>query len=546
MLINMQHRDDNPLDIGGMLKMKLLFSNDSTNIYDMFYSILTILFITYITNIFNNSSIFEDMYDKFSWHQFYSLMRRENKIIIEGKKCFKNGPYSASNNNLFSYSFYAVWNHVDKQLCKSNDIYSIKECSENHGLFDDWGDPKTDDNPESTTYVVNQLKPFIISDDIYCIVDTYNEDIEGDSGSRNKIHTKVENIKIKLFSYRKNVNQIKSFVEKITKTYIESMQDSRMGKTWIYTYEGMEHDDDSHDDRHTYRRWRECEFDSTTSFNNIFFNQKSQLLHQIDFFINNKEWYKYQGKPYSLGLGLSGPPGTGKTSIIKSIAKKLHRHLIVIPLDKIKSTKEFTAAFYESRYSKANKANSIGFNNKIIVFEDIDCMSDIVFSRKDSSPVTPTEETEKKEATQSQLISTVIKACKDDDYEPLKSLKTDDDKLTLSFILNIIDGIRETPGRIIIISSNHYDKLDKALVRPGRIDMCLNMELASHDVIKQMFNHFYSYNNNKPPKFDDCLDKCNFKLNDIPNNSISQAEVVKCYDDDPAKFIQALVNTNQL
>ena len=62
------------------------------------------------------------------------------------------------------------------------------------------------------------------------------------------------------------------------------MQDSRMGKTWIYTYEGMEHDDDSHDDRHTYRRWRECEFDSTTSFNNIFFNQKSQLLHQIDFF----------------------------------------------------------------------------------------------------------------------------------------------------------------------------------------------------------------------------------------------------------------------
>ena len=36
MLINMQHRDDNPLDIGGMLKMKLLFSNDSTNIYDMF------------------------------------------------------------------------------------------------------------------------------------------------------------------------------------------------------------------------------------------------------------------------------------------------------------------------------------------------------------------------------------------------------------------------------------------------------------------------------------------------------------------------------
>ena len=70
-------------------------------------------------------------------------------------------------------------------------------------------------------------------------------------------------------------------------------------------------------------------------------------------------------------------------------------------------------------------------------------MSDIVFTR-DKAPSTPIEDDSKKEASQSQLISTVIKACKDDDYEPLKSLKNDEDKLTLSFVLNVIDGIRET------------------------------------------------------------------------------------------------------
>ena len=537
------NRDESPLDITGLLKMKLLFSNDTgNNIYEIIYSILTIVFITYMSNLFNNATFFEDFHDKFSWHHIYSLVKRENKIVIEGKRCFKNGPYSAQNNNLFSFSFYAIWSHVEKQLCKSKDIYSIKECGENNGVFDDWGDPISKNNKNDiTTYVVHQSKPFIISDQIYCSVDTYSEDIESGNGSNSKISTKVENIKIKLFSYTKSVDKIKSFVEDITTKYVESMHDSRLGKNWIYTYEGMEHDDDSHDERHTPRRWRECEFSTTTSFNNIFFKQKTLLLEKVDFFINNKDWYNHQGKPYTLGIGLSGPPGTGKTSIIKSIAKQLNRHLIVIPLDKIKSTKEFTAAFYESRYNKANKPNSIGFSDKIIVFEDIDCMSDIVFTR-DKSPSTPTEEGIKKEASQSQLISTVIKACKDDDYEPLKSLKTDEDKLTLSFVLNVIDGIRETPGRIIIISSNFYDKLDKALVRPGRIDMCLNMELASHEVIKQMFEHFYGYNK-KAPAISDILNEINnVSMNDIPDGILSQAEVVQCYNDDPSKFLLNLIN----
>ena len=537
------HRDESPLDIAGLLKMKLLFSNDtSSTIYEITYSILTIVFITYISNLFNNVSLFEDIHDKFSWHHIYSLFKRENKIVIEGKRCFKNGPYSAQNNNLFSFSFYAIWTHVEKKLCASTDIYSIKECGENSGVFDDWGDPISKNNKNDVaTYVVNQTRPFIISDNIYCSVDTYSEDIESGNGNSSKISTKVENIKIKLFSYTKNVSQIKEFVEKITKNYVESMHDSRLGKNWIYTYEGMDHDDDSHDERHTPRRWRECEFSTTTSFDNIFFKQKSLLLEKVDFFINNKDWYYHQGKPYTLGLGLSGPPGTGKTSIIKSIAKKLNRHLIVIPLDKIKSTKEFTAAFYESRYNKANKPNSIGFSDKIIVFEDIDCMSDIVFTR-DKSPSTPTEDGMKKEASQSQLISTVIKACKDDDYEPLKSLKTDEDKLTLSFVLNVIDGIRETPGRIIIISSNYYDKLDKALVRPGRIDMCLNMELASHKVIEQMFEHFYGYNTTAP-KMSHILNEINnVDMTDIPDGILSQAEVVQCYNDNPKKFLLNLID----
>ena len=56
-------------------------------------------------------------------------------------------------------------------------------------------------------------------------------------------------------------------------------------------------------------------------------------------------------------------------------------HLIVIPLNKIKTQREFSQYYFETRYNKDNDSNSVTFNNKIIVFEDIDCMTDIVKRR---------------------------------------------------------------------------------------------------------------------------------------------------------------------
>jgi chaperone BCS1 len=67
----------------------------------------------------------------------------------------------------------------------------------------------------------------------------------------------------------------------------------------------------------------------------------------------------------------------------------------------------------------------------------------------------------------------------------------DDDPLTLSHLLNIIDGMIEMPGRIIILTTNHINKLDPALIREGRIDIKVEMKKASRNIVKQMFNWFY-------------------------------------------------------
>ena len=94
---------------------------------------------------------------------------------------------------------------------------------------------------------------------------------------------------------------------------------------------------------------------------------------------------------------------------------------------------------------------------------------------------------------QTQLLNKIAKKVDDDHIESVMVdiEKSKDDKITLSFILNIIDGIRETPGRILIITSNDYESLDPALVRPGRIDLTLEMNNASSDVIREMYNHYY-------------------------------------------------------
>jgi ATP-dependent 26S proteasome regulatory subunit len=63
----------------------------------------------------------------------------------------------------------------------------------------------------------------------------------------------------------------------------------------------------------------------------------------------------------------------------------------------------------------------------------------------------------------------------------------------LSFILNLFDGVMETPGRIIIMTSNHPEKLDHALIRPGRIDVIAKFEKCDHATMIEMIEFFYDF-----------------------------------------------------
>ena len=331
----------------------------------------------------------------------------------------------------------------------------------------------------------------------------------------------MEQINIEIYSYTLSLKQLTNFIDNITQDYISSLEKSRKNKKFIYTLTNTGSDDNNSYDRETIKKWDECIFKSTRNFNNLFFSKKEELLKKLDFFINNKSYYLYEGHPYTFGIGLHGPPGTGKTSVIKCIANKLNRHIIVIPLSKIKTQAEFSEYFFEKYYRREN-TRAIDFKHKIIVFEDIDCMSDIVKKRttnenntgkksknskvssisdndsNDGNDINDNDNNnilEKSLAMQNKLLNKIAKKV-DNGHNGESVLvdidKSKDDKITLSFILNLIDGLRETPGRILIITSNNYNSLDPALIRPGRIDLTLEMNNADVNTIQQMYKYYYN------------------------------------------------------
>jgi SpoVK/Ycf46/Vps4 family AAA+-type ATPase len=273
-------------------------------------------------------------------------------------------------------------------------------------------------------------------------------------------------------------------------------------------------------------------------------------MDKINHFLKNKEWYYNKGIPYSLGIGIHGPPGTGKTSFIKALATYTQRNIICISLKLIRTKKQLDNIFFEERYNDDNKRHSITFDKKIIVFEDIDCIGDIVMDREKKKnknkngedyslglgrKLNLDEMTMTSKVNMGDLLETIAEMDEVSKKGILATASpkalTDDEPITLDDILNLWDGIRETPGRIMIISSNHYNDLDPALKRPGRIDITLELSYASRQVISEIYKHLFELDMDL-----DALEQVNDKF-------YSPAEIINIYmneEQDKERFVKRL------
>lgn len=246
-------------------------------------------------------------------------------------------------------------------------------------------------------------------------------------------------------------------------------------------------------------------FTTNRSFKNLFGSNIDIIRKRVEFFINNKEWYNEKGVPYTLGIMASGSPGSGKTSLIKCIANETKRHIINVHLNDNMTKTQLENLFYNEQLCVTQNGKTelytIPINRRLYVLEDIDCQCDVIMDRNNKTLEQELiekndklkEEIEELKASIFELSSTgrMNTRVKNTNNNNNDLKEVNNEKITLSFLLNIFDGILETPDRITIMTTNFIDKLDKAFTRPGRIDVISKFGLADSYQIIQMIEHRY-------------------------------------------------------
>jgi hypothetical protein len=205
------------------------------------------------------------------------------------------------------------------------------------------------------------------------------------------------------------------------------------------------------------------------TFNSLFYTQKSELITFLDKFKKGELYPEHVPMDNKLGILLYGPPGTGKTGTISAIANYLDRNVIVINFTNIYSIEEMDLILNPSSY-----------NENIFVFDEFDCILDVLGKNN--------EQKEEKD-----WGSMLMFADGDDKKKIIDNMinSKKKSKINLAYLLQKLDGLESTPNRLIIATTNNPDKINPALLRPGRFDIKLCLGNCTTDMYGKILEYYY-------------------------------------------------------
>eukprot|EP00198_Chlamydomonas_reinhardtii_P011333 XP_001700670.1 ubiquinol:cytochrome c oxidoreductase biogenesis factor [Chlamydomonas reinhardtii] len=255
-----------------------------------------------------------------------------------------------------------------------------------------------------------------------------------------------------------------------------------------------------------YKRYKLSEEKTFASF---FHPDKDSTLRLVDSFLNKTGKFAIPGYPQKLGFLLYGPPGTGKTSLIKALAQHTKRSIISVPLSKISTNQELMDIIFDNKLTIQNSSDSavsLPFNKTIFVMEDVDAASSVVQRRNGGGAAASAGPSRAEVMALAESIANAKLAAAASAAAvgggtaigpslPMaafgKNLFKGDDELNLAGLLNVLDGVVDTPGRIIVMTTNHPEKLDPALIRPGRINKKVYMGRLRVCEALSMVRHYF-------------------------------------------------------
>lgn len=177
------------------------------------------------------------------------------------------------------------------------------------------------------------------------------------------------------------------------------------------------------------------------------------VYSEVTDFLGAQEYYLKIGIPYRRSFLLESPPGCGKSSFIASLAGRLGFDICYLSL----GSQNLTDRLLQMQIRGAPPKT-------LILLEDVD----VAFPDRSKATLALKEEKEK---------------------SPFGGGR--DNGITLSGLLNAIDGLVAAEGKLIFFTTNHLEMLDPALLRPGRVDRVISLKLASHSQIRRLFLRFF-------------------------------------------------------
>ena len=492
--------DNSMNSINSMLFMMMSFSKNTNSSFTSFMMAM-MMFFPYIQRYFSENKVFDIFFPK----------KKQTTMIIQTHliPIMKYMSTTTQYKTVFSESFLAIIYYINTKI--HHKLTSVTEIISNNNEFNNNIESSLQYKKDFIFIPINN-KNIEVDEEykIFCDIDFKECSDNSEKKSDDKAKSKTTEYIITL-STSLSIDVLEKFVEKCLVEYNLFLSKKLIytGQQYIYEYKCCERNENGKYEL----MYDESLMDHNKDLNkNIFMQEKQKLIDYITPFIYdpkelfNKGEDKYNkcGFTFKAGLFFYGSPGCGKTSTIKAILKYLNRNGVILNLNKVKTCDELKSIFRNRIYNKRNHCGK----QLCFILEDCDAFEDNILLNR-SNPDSKKGENNLSDEL-SELKSLLLSKSNQPETSVSLPSSINTDKVNLSCFLNILDGIIELYGVMIIMTTNHPEMIDPALIRPGRFDFNYEFKKASNKIVKEMIQFKYELSDKdilKYPELDQIKDE---------------------------------------